>query len=215
MWEKIKILLIKIKNVLVGTNQNVDMITNIYQAREAYEKTPFFSGRKIRKIVAVVWDNFSSIEFTTVTTADQARKAYRNSRPDSKIRKIIAFKWDDLSFIEINAAKTVNQVKRANHDSRPGSKAEKVSIIKWDELSLKQVSDANTIDEIRRVNIYSRPGSKAEKDSHIKQDKILLKLISEAKTVAEVQGISRNYLLSSNEKIKEAIDKKIEELSKK
>ena len=89
MWEKIKILLIKIKNVLIGTDQDVDTITNIYQAREAYENTSFFSSRKKRKIVAAIWDNFSSIEIDNITAADQARKAYRNSRPSSKIEKLL------------------------------------------------------------------------------------------------------------------------------
>ncbi|MDD3002995.1 MAG: hypothetical protein PHS06_03970 [Candidatus Shapirobacteria bacterium] len=206
--------MIKIKNVLVGTNPNVDVITNIYQAREVYENTLFFSGRKIRKIVAVIWDNFSSIEIDTINTADQARKSYRNSRPGSKIRETIAIKWDELSFIEINAAKTVDQARRANRDSRPGSKSEKVSIIKWDELSLKQVLDINTIDEIRRAITFSRPGSKAEKIGKDKEEKILLELISKASNVAKVQEIRRNYLSSSNEKIKKAIDVKIEELSK-
>ena len=213
MWEKIKILLIKIKNALIGISPNVDEITNIYQARDVYENMSFFCSHKTRKIIAAKWDDFSSIELAIITTADQARKAYRNSRPNSKTRKIIAPKWDELSFIEIDSAKTVEQARRACHDSRPGSKAEKKSIIKWDELSLKQVSNANTIDDIKRANVYSRTGSKAEKDSYFKQDKILLKLISEAKAVTDIQVISRNYLSFGNEKIKEAINKKIEELS--
>lgn len=185
------------------------------EAQKAYEELPFLGRRKIKKIIAVNWDNLSSIEFTIITTADEARKAFRNSRPGSKIRETIATKWDELSLVEIDNAKTVDQARRANRDSRPGSESEKVSIIKWDELSLKQVFNANTIDEIRTAIIFSRSGSKAEKIGKQKEEKILLELISKTNTVAEVQEIRRSYVTSSNEKVNEAIKNKIDELSRK
>lgn len=185
------------------------------EAKKAYEELPFLGRRKIKKIIVTHWDNLSFLEFSTITTADEARKAFRNSRPGSKIREIIAISWDKLSFDEIDNAKTVDQARRANRDSRPGSEAEKVSIIKWDELSLKQVFNANTIDEIRTAIIFSRSGSKAEKIGKQKEGRILLELISKAKTRAETQEIRRNYVYSSNEKINEAIKNKIDELSEK
>lgn len=188
---------------------NLNFIT-ADEAQKTYEELPFLGRRKISKIIAVNWDNLSSIEFTIITTADEARKAYRNSRPGSKIKETIAIKWEELSFIEINAAKTVDQARRANHDSPQDSKAQKASIIKWDELSLKDILAANTIDEIRRAITFSRSGSKAEKIGKNKKEKILLELISKAKTITEVQDIRRNYVFFGNEKVNEAINLKIE-----
>lgn len=185
------------------------------EAQKAYEELPFLGRRKIRKIIVIHWDNLSFLELATITTADEARKAFRNSRPGSKIREIIAISWDKLSFDEIDNAKTVDQIRRANRDSRPGSESEKISITKWDELSLKQVFDANTIDEIRTAITFSRSGSKAEKIGKQKEERILLELIKETNTIAGIQGIRRNYVTSSNEKVNEAVKNKIDKLSEK
>lgn len=214
---KLKLFLIKIIPLVPLADEIITKLNfaTAEEAKRAYEEIPFWGRRKIRKVIASNWDNLSFIEFTTITCADEARKTYRNSRPDSKIREIIAIKWEELSFIEIKAAKTVDQVKRANRDSQPGSKAEKFSVTKWDDLSLKQVLEVNTIDEIRRSINFSRPNSKAEKIGKNKEDKILLELISKTQNVTEVQEIRRSYVFSGNERINNAIKKKIEELSEK
>ncbi|MDD4135559.1 MAG: hypothetical protein PHN66_00645 [Candidatus Shapirobacteria bacterium] len=167
---------------------------------------------KIIPFIPIPNEVISELNFTS---ADEARKAYRNSRSGSKIRKIIAISWDKLSFNEIDNTKTVDQIRRANRDSRPGSEAEKVSTTKWDELSLKQVFDANTIDEIRTAITFSRSGSKAEKIGKQKEERILLELIKETNTIAGIQGIRRNYVTSSNEKVNEAVKNKIDKLSEK
>ena len=215
---KLKLFLTKIIPFIPLANEviiKLDVIITTDEAKKAHEEAPFFGRRKIRKIIDPIWDKLSFVEIDTIgDDAYRARRVHNNCRSGSNPQKLTITIWDGISDTQIRAATNVDQARRANNDSRPGSKAEKDSVIKWDELSLKQVSDANTIDEIKRASVYSRPGSKAEKDSHPKQDKILLKLISEAKTVTEVQVISRNYLPFGNEKIKEAANKKIQELSK-